>query len=766
MPVPFRSRFLICAFAGLSCVTAAAPNNDESSSMLGYNNANATHEAALEQKFDAMLDAKNLRDWLKQMSSAPNHLGSPHDKQNAEFVLKQFQSWGFDAHIETFDVLFPTPKVRLLELTAPTQFKAGLEEPAIPEDSTSKLRERMLPTYNAYSADGDVTGELVYVNYGVPDDYKELELRGISVKGKIVIARYGQSWRGIKPKVAQEHGAIGCIIYSDPHDDGYFQGDTYPQGAFRGEYGVQRGSVADMPLYAGDPLTPGVGATKNAKRLSRDKAPSLLKIPVLPISYADAQPLLKALTGPVAPEKWRGALPFTYHIGPGAARVHLKLAFNWDITPAYDVVAMIRGSTKPDEWVLRGNHRDGWVFGAADPLSGQVAMLEEARVLGEMLKTGWRPKRSIVYLSWDGEEPGLLGSTEWAETHADELRRKAVLYINSDGNGRGFLEVGGSHALEHLMNEITERVSDPQTGVSVLARKRAQLSLAGQKPDADPQHAQLAKAALALDRDLPIDALGSGSDYSPFLQHLGIPALNIAFGGEDNGGDYHSIYDSFDHYARFADPKFEYGVTLAKVTGHTVLRVAGADVLPLRFTNLSDTIHQYADELHKLNDQMREKAQSINQLRSNHAYTLSADPTETFVVPPAEPNIPYLNFAPLDNALVKLKESTNKYDTALAAFFRLNASIDDKKLSKINGYLNDLEQTLTRKEGLPGRSWYQHLIYAPGVYTGYGVKTLPAIREAMEQKRMDEAERFIGITATALNAYANKLDQATALLQP
>ncbi|MDE3212034.1 MAG: M28 family peptidase, partial [Bacteroidota bacterium] len=377
----------------------------------GFFTKNTEQELQLEAAFDQHLDPAHLGATVQKLSAEPHHLGSPGSKANAEYILSLYKKWGWEAHLETFQVLFPTPRTRVLELTAPYYYKAGLKEPALPEDPTSG-QEGQLPTYNAYSADGDVSGQLVFVNYGLPADYEVLREMGIDVKGKIVIAKYGHSWRGTKPKIAQEHGAIGCILYSDPIDDGYFRGDVYPKGPWKSEYGVQRGSVMDMVIYPGDPLTPGVGATRDAKRLDRSQAGNLLKIPVLPISYHDAAPLLKSLGGPVAPDSWHGGLPFAYHIGPGSTRVHLKVAFNWDLVPCNDVVAMIPGSTYPDEWVIRGNHQDAWVNGADDPISGQSALLEEARSIGELLKTGWRPKRTLVYCAWDGEEPGLLGSTE------------------------------------------------------------------------------------------------------------------------------------------------------------------------------------------------------------------------------------------------------------------------------------------------------------------------------------------------------------------
>src|SRR6185436_5784285 len=451
--------------------------------LLGFSDERARAQRALEQRFDASLRASDLRDWMKRLAARPHHLGSPYGKENAEFIASLFRSWGYDTRVEEFRVLFPTPKARVLEMVEPTRFVAAISEPVLKEDATSGQSAEQLPVFNAYSIDGDVTAPLVYVNYGVPRDYEELARRGVDVKGKVVLARYGGSWRGIKPKVAAEHGAIACLIYSDPRADAYFEGDVYPEGAYRNERGAQRGSVADMPLFPGDPLTPGVGATADAKRLSLSEAPTLTKIPVMPISYADAQPLLRALRGPLAPEAWRGALPLTYHLGPGPTKVHLKLAFNWNQVPAYDVIARLAGGERPDEWIVRGNHHDAWVNGANDPISGLVPLLAEAKAIGELHKSGWTPKRTIVFAAWDGEEPGLLGSTEWAEAHADELRQKAAVYINTDGNGRGFLGVGGSHTLERFINEVARDVIDPQTKVSVAERARARRLLDARADD-------------------------------------------------------------------------------------------------------------------------------------------------------------------------------------------------------------------------------------------------------------------------------------------
>jgi len=745
-------------------LTLATAGADETPRIIGFTEAHAREQLALEAKFDAGLKADDQRAWMEQMASAPNHVGSPHGKANADFMLEQFRAWGWDTRIETFEVLYPTPKKVALELIEPAHFTARLHEPEVAGDRTSGKSTDGLPPFNAYGADGDVTGELVYVNQGMPDDYKELARHGIEVKGRIVIARYGGGWRGLKPKLAHEHGAIGCIIYSDPHQDGYAAGDAYPKGAFRPADGVQRGSVMDMPLYPGDPLTPGVGATADAKRLAIADARTVLKIPVLPISHADAQPLLTALAGPVAPASWRGALPFTYHLGPGPAKVHLTVASDWSLRTIHNVIAKMEGSAFPDQWIVRGNHHDAWVLGANDPLSGNVALMAEAKAIGALAKSGWRPKRTLVYASWDAEEPGLIGSTEWVETHADELRRKAVIYVNSDGNGRGFLQAGGSHSLQTLVNQVAASVNDPQTGVSVLERRRAKMIVEGNRKGADDDAKRIAKL-VAGGAPPPLTALGSGSDYTAFIDHLGIASLNLGYGGEgETDGVYHSLYDSFDHYSRFGDPGFAYGVMLSKTIGRIVLRTADADVLPLRFGDFSEAVAEYGNEVHKLADTMRESTEVQHRMLDANLFTLAADPTETYLPPERDTPVPVLNFAPLDNALLRLKQSARACDDAQTSALQ-NGKLSDARRAELNALLRDIEQTLVSPEGLPQREWFRHMIYAPGLQTGYGTKTLPGVREAIEGRRWPEAERYAGIIAGVLNGYCGRLDKITALLK-
>ena len=707
-------------------------------------------------KFRAIPEAKNIGEYMKRMSARPHHLGSAYDRDNAEWILSKFKEWGWDARLETYDVLFPTPKERLVEMVAPSAFTLKLDEPAVAADPTSGQKMEQLPSFNAYSIDGDVTAPLAYVNYGRPEDYDELDRRGISVKGAIVIARYGASWRGIKPKVAAEHGAVGCLIYSDPMDDGYVVDDVFPDGPMRNSSGVQRGSVMDIPTYPGDPLTPGIGATPDAKRLDIKDVTTLTKIPVLPISYADAQPLLSALRGPVVPAGWRGALPITYHLGPGPARVHLKVAFNWDRARVYNVVARIQGSTYPDEWVIRGNHHDAWVNGAGDPGAGMSAELEEARAIGELVKQGWRPKRTLVYIAWDGEEQALLGSTEWVEDHDKDLREHAVAYVNSDGNGRGFLNASGSHSLEQLVNSVAKDVEDPETKTSVWQRLRARTIARGSRDDRNDARSRA---------DLRIAALGSGSDYSAFLQHNGVPSLNISFGGLDaSDGVYHSIYDDYYHFTKFLDTDFAYGRALAQLAGTTTIRLAEADLLPFEFTNLADTVQTYVKDLQTLLKNQQDEVRERNKQIDEGVFTAINDPRRPLAAPKVEEVPPALNFATLENAANGLTQSAARYQKAAPT---AQPRIESKAATvrAVNARLMQAERQLTDDAGLPKRAWYRHLLYAPGFYTGYAVKTMPGVREAIEQKQYREAETEIARVAKALDREAALLESVSAQLE-
>jgi len=714
------------AMCGVMMAALTAPAGTQETGLRGFTRDQIATERQHEEAFNAVPKAENLREYMKEISAEPHHAGSPGSMRVASYILLQFKKWGLDAWIEQHEALMPTPVERIVELVGPERYTAVLKEPAVSEDPDS-ADAGQLPTYNAYSADGDVTADVVYVNYGVPADYEELAKLGIDVTGKIVLARYGGSWRGIKPKVAAEHGAAGCLIYSDPRDDGYFQGDVYPAGPYRPEQGVQRGSVMDMPLHPGDPLTPGWGSAKDGRKLDRSEAKTLVPIPVLPISYGDALPILRNLGGPVAPETWRGALPITYHLGAGPARVRLKLSFDWQVRPLYNVVAQIDGSVFPDEWIVYGNHHDAWVNGASDPTSGNVSLMETARGFAELLKQGWRPKRTIVIASWDGEEWGLLGSTEWAEKHAAELREKAVVYINSDSNSKGWLSASGSHSLQALMTGVARDVRDPRSDASVLEALRARQIDQARTPEQ--------KKRVEDRPGLALGALGSGSDYTAFLDFLTVASLNLGFGGDGGGGVYHSIYDSFDWYTRFGDPDFSYGVALSQTVGTTILRLADASVLPFQFTDYAKTLTGYVDEVETLR---REK-----------------------------PGAASIDLTPVRDAVAKLEAAATAYEQALAPLANVPASAlagRADELKALNRLIYTTERQLGHEKGLPRRDWFKHLIYAPGFYTGYGVKTLPGIREGLEEGGWDEARGYVLIVSNAIAAMADQVQEAAAAL--
>ena len=733
-------KFLTVA-AALAALAAAAPDT----------------EVQWERDYRALPRPESIREFNRRLSAVPHHVGSPGGADNAKWIAEKFREFGLEARIETFDVLFPTPKERLLELVEPSAFRASLAEPPVAGDPTSSQKDLQLPTYNAYSIDGDVTAPLVYVNYGVPADYERLERLGIDVRGTIVIARYGASWRGIKPKVAAEHGALACLIYSDPKDDGYAEGDVYPRGSYRPAAGVQRGSVADMPLYPGDPLTPGVGALPGAKRLDRKDAATLTKIPVMPISYADAQPLLAALGGPVAPPGWRGALPITYHVGPGPAKAHFRIAFHWNLATLHDVIARIPGSIWPDEWVIHGNHHDAWVNGSEDPVSGMSALLEEARALGDLWKKGWRPKRTVILCAWDGEEPGLLGSTEWVETHEAELKQKAVAYLNTDSNSAGYLTIDGSHSLEAFANGVAGDIEDPVKKIP--AARRVRLKRIEEAKTAEERKEIRERS------DLKIDALGSGSDFTPFLQHAGIASLNVGFGGEGGGGGvYHSIYDDFAWVSRFDDPDFAYGRALSQTTGTALLRLASADVLPFEFGGLADSVARYVQEVKDLAKEKREATEERNLEIEEGLFAATNNPREPLQAPRSEAPVPFFDFSPLENASASLSAAARDYAAALAKVRAAGKPLEAGRAAEVNRLLRGVEQAFLREEGLPRRSWYRHYLYAPGFYTGYAVKTLPAVREPLEERQWKEVVSGVSATAAAIEKGAAQIRAAAKAL--
>jgi N-acetylated-alpha-linked acidic dipeptidase len=702
-------------------LTASLQPNAQSKPIRGFPDDAVAAQRQREEQFRKIPESARLKEYMEAMAGDPHVAGQPSSKRVADYALAKFRSFGLDAQLEVFEAMMPWPIETSVELVAPEKYVLKVKEPVLPEDPDSGDQT---PLYNAYSADGNVTGEVVYVNYGMPADYEKLKELGVDVKGKIVIARYGAGWRGIKPKVAYEHGAIGCLIYSDPRDDGYYAGDVYPAGPYRPEFGAQRGSVMDMPVFAGDPLTPGWGSEPGGRKDRIEDSQTILKIPVLPISYGDATPILRQLKGKVVPNEWKGALPFTYHVGPGPAQVHMNLRFDWKNRPLYNVVARIPGTTRPDEWIIFGNHHDAWVSGADDPISGAVSLMETARGLGELLKSGWRPSRTIILALWDGEEWGLLGSTEWAEKHDAELKQKAAVYINSDGTGKGWLSTGGSHGLQQLMGEVAKDVNDPRTGKPVFDEARRHQILG--EPEAD-------RKAAEADPSLRLAPLGSGSDFTPFLQHLTLSALSIGFGGESPGGVYHSAYDTVKWYQAYSDGDYSYGRTLSQLSGTLVLRLADAPVLPFQFTDTADTLMRYVVELEKLADTKKDSK---------------------------------VDMKPVRNAVEALRESSQAFEKAYASVGKANTQtlLAKKELQNLNALLLTSERKLGNTEGLPRRDWFKHQIYAPGFYTGYGVKTMPQIREGLEEGRFTEAQGGVRTVSAAVNALAAQVNDAAKAL--
>ncbi|HUQ87652.1 MAG TPA: M28 family peptidase [Vicinamibacterales bacterium] len=713
-----KALLVVATFALVTTVSPAAQVRP----IRGFPDDAVAAQRQREEQFRKIPESGRLREYMEAMAGEPHVAGQPSSKKVADYALAKFKSWGLDARFEEFEAMMPWPIETTVELVAPQKYTLLVKEPVLSEDPDSGDQT---PLYNAYSGDGNVTGDVVYVNYGMPADYDKLKELGVDVKGKIVIARYGAGWRGIKPKVAYEHGAIGCLIYSDPRDDGYYAGDVYPSGPYRPEYGAQRGSVMDMPVHAGDPLTPGWGSEAGGKKNRIEDSVTILKIPVLPISYGDAAPILRQLKGKVVPNEWKGALPFTYHVGPGPAQVHMNLRFEWKNRPLYDVIARIPGTTRPDEWIIFGNHHDAWVSGADDPISGAVSLMETARGLSELLKTGWRPSRTIILALWDGEEWGLLGSTEWAEKHDAELKQKAAVYINSDGTGKGWLNAGGSHGLQQFMGEAAKDIMDPRTGKPIFeeARRRAVLAEAEEN-----------KKAAEADPSLRIAPLGSGSDFTPFLQHLTLSALSVGFGGESPGGVYHSAYDTIKWYQTYSDGDYSYGRTLSQLTGTLLLRLADAPVLPFQFSDTADTLLRYVVELEKL---AAEKKDSKVDMR------------------------------PVRTAVEALKTAGQNFEKAYGSVGKSNSQslIAKKELQQLNRLLLTSEQKLGNSDGLPRRDWFKHQIYAPGFYTGYGVKTMPQIREGLEEGRYTEAQGGVRTVSAAVNALAQQVSDAAKALE-
>ncbi|HEV8211507.1 MAG TPA: transferrin receptor-like dimerization domain-containing protein [Vicinamibacterales bacterium] len=718
--------------AALLCLAAAswlsAQPAPSRSPIRGFSAASSAAEIARERELKAMPSAKAAEADFDVMTAEPHHTGSPYEIKLADYVGDQFKQIGIESTKYEYSVLLPWPKQRRIDIVAPDQVRLDVEEEKIRGDQWAD-KPGILPAYNAYSPSGDVTGEIVYVNFGIPADYETLDKLGISVRGKIVLARYGGSWRGIKPKVAAEHGAIACIIYSDPHEDGYFQGDVYPDGPFRGWGMIQRGSVMDMPRYPGDPSTPGRPSKAGVERIAMDKIETFAPIPVQPMSYRDGVELLKRLKGPVAPEAWRGALPVTYRIGPGPARVHMNLQMDYAQRRLINVVGKVTGAVAPDEWIIVGSHRDAWTFGASDSVSGHVSMMAVARAMSEMMKKGWKPRRSVLFISWDGEEQGLLGSTEWVEDLATELRAKTAVYVNRDA-GAGGLDFSGSavHSLTPFVHELAKSFQPDGSTKTLydgwLERVREQ----SKAPDG-----QMWKAP-------PVGALGSGSDYTAFLDHVGIASLDFGLNGRGGDGSYHSTYDNPTWFKKYIDPQFTFSVLAAQVTGVALLRLADADVLPFDYETYGRQIFEYIGEI----EQQAAKASADGAKTVDFAGLRSA--AEAFAKAGAA----------VRERGEALLSGTNSEGVRPPSDSRRGSDRSDP-FAEINHRLIMAERDLIEPAGLPDRPWYRHVIYAPGLYTGYGVKTIPGVREAVDAGNYARAAEQAAIVIRALNRAAKTL---------
>jgi N-acetylated-alpha-linked acidic dipeptidase len=698
---------------------------DSPDAIRGFFPTRVPAERDLELKLRHIPDASHAEANLRHLTSQPHMAGTEASHQVAEWLRAQYQSFGFDAEIVSYSVYLPQPREVKLELIAPV--KKNLASPEQPfEVDKDTTDSRAVMAFNVYSPSGEVTAPVVYVNYGTPEDYVQLASLGVSVEGKIALARYGRNYRGIKAKLAEEHKAIGLIIFSDPADDGYIAGDAFPDGPWRPKSGIQRGSVLYTEYYPGDPLTPGVAATPDAKRIAPADAANLPHIPTMPINAQDAAAILEKLSGQHVPRNWQGGLPFTYHVGPGAAKVHMKLVMDYEQRPIYDVIAKLRG-TDDNQWVIMGNHADAWVFGAADPSSGTAVMLETARALGDLKRSGWKPRRTIVMCEWDGEEPGLIGSTEWVEANRAELQANAVAYLNTDVGVTGsILTASATPSLKNLVRDVAREVQDPVAGRSVYDVWREH---AAQVAASAPSGIARPELKAEIPGEAPIGALGAGSDFCPFYDFAGIPSLDMGFNGDY--GVYHSRYDDFYWMKHFGDPTFVYHATLASILGTLALRLDEADVLPFDYSAYASEIARSATDL---NDLIRD----LN----------GSEPADAKAV---------------TDAAAEFTASASRATAALAAISP--ASLTPANQKKLNQALAGVEQSFLAPEGLAGRPWYKHTIFAPGSYAGYAAEALPGANEALDRDDPATFQRETAAIAAALRRAAARLDEVTKLAQ-
>jgi N-acetylated-alpha-linked acidic dipeptidase len=714
--------FLVLIVSNLQAFDQAGKNKDkdrdkdkdqpESYAISGFRDVAGERE--IEKKFMVVPDPKLAEEHLRILTQAPHIAGSPEDKATAEYVAKKFREAGLDTEIVEYKVWFNYPAEIRVDMTEPPGVEMHGPHREHVESDPYQDDPRVVTPYNGMSPSGDAEAEVVYANYGSLADFDKLKQMNVDVRGKIVIVRYGENFRGVKEFVAQERGAAGVIVYSDPKDDGYYRGDAYPKGPWRPASGVQRGSVGFMFQFPGDPTTPGAASTPtlpDSKRVSPAESEQMPKIPVTPLSYADASPILEHLGGPLSPREWQGGLPFTYHVGPGPAKVKMHLKQDYQFHTIWDVIGKIRGASSPDEWVVAGNHRDAWVYGAVDPNSGTAAMLEAVHGLSELLKSGWKPKRTIVFASWDAEEEGLIGSTEWGEDNSQQLGN-ADAYFNMDVavSGKKF-GASGVPSLKEFIREIAKSVPSPQGGtVYDRWKKTSQPNNNSSEENSRPQEtAAYRPPSAAMQNDVPVGDLGGGSDYAVFLQHLGVPSTDISSSGDY--GVYHSVFDNFAWFKKFGDPDFRYEQQMARIYGLEVLRMSNADVLPYDYEDYGKEILVYLDAARtKSKERFGDKAPDFS----------------------------------------AALESARQLRDAGAKMLQKQRKMPGSP-ERMNAKLRDAERALLIPEGLPNRPWYRHAIYAPGQYTGYAAVVIPGVNEAIDRGDLRRTEQQIAALAAALN---------------
>ena len=680
----------------------------------------ATAELQAEKTFLAVPSAELAKEHLRTLTAAPHVAGSPEDKKTAEYVLQKYKEAGLDAYIQEYKIWMNLPSEIHVDMVAPAGVVMhGPAREHVNGDDPFQNDPRVVTAYNGFSPSGDVTADVVYANYGRPEDFKKLKEMGVETKGNIAIVRYGQNFRGVKPYVASEYGCVGVLIYSDPWDDGYYKGDKYPKGPWRPDTAVQRGSVQYLSRYPGDPTTPGIASVPDlpdSERTPPDQATDLTKIPTTPLSYGDASPIMANLGGPETPRDWQGALPFTYHVGPGPAKVHMLLKQNYQWTTIYDVIGMVKGSQFPEQWVITGNHRDAWVYGAVDPNSGTAAQLEAVHGVGELLKTGWKPKRTIVFASWDAEEEGLIGSTEFAEQHADELRN-AIAYFNMDVAVAG-PNFGASAvpSLKQYLREVSQSVPSPKGG-SVYEQWRVAQEKREKERGRDTANGGAPRQPNAIvTKDVNVGDLGSGSDFTPFLQHLGVPSTDIGSGGPY--GVYHSVFDNFAWFTKFGDPTFVYEQQMARVYGLQLIRMASEDVLPFDYETYAKEIAEYL------------KA----------AENKSKD-----------------TFGAKSPSFADAQQAASRFERAGAQMLQAESTLKGDP-AKANDAIRNTERAFLI-DGLPGRPWYKHAIYAPGEYTGYAAVVIPGVNEAIDKGDLALTQEQLQVLTNAINKAAETLEK-------